>query len=341
MTTVSLNFMPAFYNKHLGLVYGEAYYFDPRYRAEVDGAEMRFLFEVFGRYGVGSPEPVPPASVFIQPVDLILLTQGAALDCPEDATLQTRGTPWAGLSVAEIERIDASEAARHPIVERVLAQYRVLAERYGERADVFGLKGGTLCIHTPYTTAHQLYGEELFMLMVAEPEGARVVLGKVQEIIFTVFERIARELQAQPTHLQLGDCSASLLSPTVYRDVVLPVNLTLAEGFATVGYHSCGASSHLLGEFAKLPSLRGIQLGAGTDLRRAVELMPGAMMEPLIDPLLLRNGTEAEVAEGITEVLEATAEAAKTTLCAWSFDRETPLANVETMYEVVRERRSG
>jgi len=51
MATVSLNFMPAFCSKHLGLVYGEAYYFEPEYRAEVDCAEQRFLYETLG--GVG------------------------------------------------------------------------------------------------------------------------------------------------------------------------------------------------------------------------------------------------------------------------------------------------
>ena len=341
MTAISLNFMPAFYHKHLGLVYGEPYYFDPAYRATVDCAEQRFLHETLGEHGVGSADPQPPTSIFIQPIDVILLTQGAALDCPEEATLQTRGTPWAGLSVAEIERIDADEAARHPIVDRVLEQYRVMVGMYGERADIFGLKGGSMAIHTPYTTAHQLCGEGLFMLMLEDPDGARVVLEKARAVIFAIFARLSRELGATPTHLHLGDCSASLLSPAVYHGVVLPSNAALAEGFSAVGYHSCGSSSHLLKDFATLPALGNIQLGPGTDLREAVRLMPQVLMQPLIDPLLLRNGSEAEVATGIADVLEATAPARETILCAWSFDRETPIENVATMYEVVEDHQSG
>lgn len=86
-------------------------------------------------HGVGSRTPEPPAGIFIQPIDLIMLTQGAALDCPDDATLQTRGAPWAGLSISEIELIDPLQAARHPIVERVLEQYWAMLELHGERAD--------------------------------------------------------------------------------------------------------------------------------------------------------------------------------------------------------------
>lgn len=338
MATISLNFMPAFYHKHLGLVYGEAYYFDASYRATVDCAEQRFLYEALGEHGVGSADPQPPTSIFIQPIDVVLLSQGATLDCPEEATLQTRGTPWAGLSVPEIEAIDAADAARHPIVDRLLEQYRTMVGLYGERADIFGLKSGSMTIHTPYTTAHQLCGEGLFMLMLEDPKGARVVLEKAREVIFAIFARISLELRAQPTHLHLGDCSASLLSPAVYRNVVLPVNAALTEGFSAVGYHSCGSSSHLLRDFATLPALANIQLGPGTDLREAVRLMPQVTMQPLIDPLLMRNGTEADVAESIAEVLEATAPAPQTMLCAWSFDGETPIGNVATMYEVTAER---
>ena len=49
---ISLNFMPAFYRRHAGLRYGEAYLFDPAYRAGVQCAEERFLFEALGRHGV-------------------------------------------------------------------------------------------------------------------------------------------------------------------------------------------------------------------------------------------------------------------------------------------------
>ncbi|MHB8994481.1 MAG: uroporphyrinogen decarboxylase family protein [Armatimonadota bacterium] len=338
MTTISLNFMPAFYNKHLGLTYGEAYYFDPAYRATVDCAEQRFLYEALGEHGVGSRTPQPATGIFIQPIDLILLTQGATLDCPEDATLQTRGAPWAGLSVGEIERLNPHQAARRPIVERVLEQYRAMLELYGERADIFGLKAGSMCIHTPYTTAHQLCGESLFMLMIEEPETARLVLEKVWAVISAVFARLLEELHAKPTHLHLGDCSASMLSPAIYRNVVLPINQKITQGFAAVGYHSCGSSSHLLKDFAELPRMSNIQLGPGTDLREAVRLMPTITMQPLIDPLLMRNGSRSEVAAQISTVLEATVEAPETMLCGWSFDRETPIENVAAMYETVAER---
>jgi hypothetical protein len=333
---ISLNFMPAFYHRHLGLEYGEAYYFDPAYRAGIERAEGRFLFEILGEYGVGSREPQPSTSVFIQAVDLIMRTQGAEWRFPADATVESWGTPWAGLAPAEIAAIDPTAAAHHPVIDALLAQYRTLERLYGERADVFGTKSGTMNIHTPFTTAHQLCGEELFVALLLEPERARLIFAKVWAIYAAIYARITAATGARLGRVQLGDCSAALLSAETYRSVVMPANQEVAARFAQAGYHSCGRSTHLLPEFRALPGLDSIQLGPGTDLAASARLLPGIHLQPLIDPVLMRQGTPETVAQALTRILHDTAGAPAVTLCAWSFDRDTPIDNVAAMYATVR-----
>ena len=335
--SISLYFMPAFFHRHVSVTYGEAYYFDPAYRATVDCAESRYLYDILGRYGVGSPTPMPRASLFIQPIDLLKLTQGATLYCPPDASLETHGHPWAGLSVETITRIDPDEAAHHPVIDRILAQYRELERRYGARADLFGIKSGTMNLHTPYTTAHQLCGEELFLMLVDDPEGVRAIFMKVWDIYRAVFMRLSKELGAPPVkYLQLGDCSAGLLSESIYRESVLPVNCELARQFPECGYHSCGASTHLISAFAELPNCTNMELGPGTDIARAAAAFPHRALSPLIDPVLMLSDSRSRVENVISQLLDATATAMRTCLCAWSFDSATPIGNVEAMYEVVR-----
>ena len=210
---------------------------------------------------------------------------------------------------------------------------------YGDRADIFGVKTGTMNVHTPYTTAHQLCGQRLLMLLLDDPAGARLVLDKVWAIYRAIYRRILAVTGARIARVQLGDCAASMLSESTYREVVLPVNARLAAEAGQAGYHSCGPSSHLLHAFAGLPGLDSIQLGPGTDLARAVELMPGVHLQPLVDPLVVRNGDTSDVASYAAAMIEATASAPATTLCAWSFDRETPIRNVDALYRVVEERR--
>ncbi len=335
---VSLNFMPAFFHKHLGVTYGDAFYFDPGYRAGVECAEGRFLYEILGRFGVGSPNPSPSPSLFIQPIDLLKATQGATVCCPLDATLETRGHAWADLSVAEIDRLDPRDAANHHFVDALLAQYHELQRLYGDQADLFGLKTGLMGIHAPFTTAHQLCGETLFFLLMDDPKGARLIFDKIWAIYQGIFARLRAEIGAPPlSRLNLGDCSASLISSEQYRAVVLPANQAIAAKFMRANYHSCGSSSHLLDAFADIPGVESIELGPGTNLPLAVRHLPGVAMRPLVDPLVMRNASPDAVAALTRVLVTDCAPAPTTTLCAWSFDRETPIANVAALYSAARE----
>lgn len=335
---ISLNFMPAFFHKHLGVTYGEAFYFDPRYRAEVECAEGRFLHGILGRFGVGSPVPSPSPGLFIQPIDLLKATQGSPVHCPVDAALETRGHAWAGYTIAEIARLNPRDAAHHPFIDAILDQYRALQKLYGDRADLFGIKTGTMAIHTPFTTAHQLYGEALFYLLIDDPQGARAIFDKIWAMYQAIFARLCEALHAQrPARIGMGDCSAGLIAMEQYREAVLPANRAVSSDFAQVSYHSCGPSSHLLDAFAAIPKVTAIELGPGTDLARAVRCLPGVAMRPLVDPLVMRNGSPGAVGVLTSALATACAPAPATTLCAWSFDPETPLENVETLYSTIKQ----
>jgi hypothetical protein len=331
-----LGYMPAYYTKHLGLTYGEAYYFDFAYRAKVMTAEARLLHEQLGDFGVGAANPDPVPNIFVQPIDLMLHTQGAPWRFPDDATLESVGAPWASMSIEEIAAIDPRTAAEHPVMDRLLEQYREIARHYGDAADIFNVKSGMMNIHAPYTTAHQLYGEELFILLMTEPEAAQVIFDKVWALYQAIYARTLAVTGTTFDRIYLGDCSASLLSESVYRERVLPVNQRLAALYPASGYHSCGLSTHLLTAFSTLPGLRHIQLGAGTDMAAAARHMPGVIMEPLIDPVRMREGTPDDVTRLITGILADTATAPSVNLCAWSFDSETPVENVRAMYQVVQ-----
>jgi hypothetical protein len=338
---ISLNFMPAFFTKHAGLSYGEGYYRDPEYRGLVECAESVFLHDVLGRYGVGAAQPRPSATLFIQPIDLIMGTQGAEWRMPPDATLESWGRPWAGLSPAEIAGIDPGEAAHHAVVDGIIEQYRDMVRLYGDRADLLGLKTGTLNIHTPFTTAHALCGEDFLVLLATEPAGARIIMDTVDAIYAAVYGRLAAVVGVEPRRVQLGDCSASLLSEPLYRQAVLPSNRAVAARFPSAGYHSCGPSSHLLPAFADLGPLDAVELGPGTNLALAARSLAGAVLRPLLDPVVMREGGADDAARLVANIITDTRAAPGGELCAWSLDGETPLVNVEAIYETAKEPARG
>ncbi len=333
---VSLNFMPAFYTKHTGTTYGEAFYFDIAHREKVERTESEFLHDTFGAHGVGAVHSKPSANIFIQPVDLIMRTQGAEWIFPEDGTVESLGAPWRGKSIEEIARIDAKAAASHPVIDTVLEQYEAMRMRYGN-ADIFGVKSGVMTIHTPYTTAQRLTSDDIFVHIATDPPGTRIVLDKVWEIYQAIYGRIADVLSVKLTRVNMGDCAASMLSAEHYRASVLPVNSMIASSFDSATYHSCGASTHLINAFAALPHVNAIQLGPGTDIAAAVHAMPKIHMQPLIDPLLMLNRTPDAVHTAIEQIINDSAKAPEITLCAWSFDRDTPFDAVNALYDAVED----
>ena len=78
-----------------------------------------------------------------------------------------------------------------------------------------------------------------------------------------------------------------------------------------------------------------IQLGPGTDLAAAARCLPGAHLQPLVDPLLMRQSAPECVVGSVRRLLDACSPAPATTLCVWSMDRDTPIGNVAALYETV------
>jgi hypothetical protein len=192
-----------------------------------------------------------------------------------------------------------------------------------------------MTIHTPFTTAHQLYGEELFIIMLTEPELASRIFYKIWDIYKAIYARIANATGTRISRVMLGDCSASLLSSDTYSNSVLPVNAYIAGQFKTAGYHSCGHSSHLISDFAKLPNLDAIQLGFGTNLTEITSLMPGVHVQPLTDAVNILMNDADTVSRSIEGILDDTMNAEEVTLCVWGLDRDTPIENVEAIYDSV------
>jgi hypothetical protein len=181
-----------------------------------------------------------------------------------------------------------------------------------------------------------LYGEELLVVMLTDPEATRIILDKVWRIYQAIFRRISGVTGARLAGIHLGDCSAAILAERTYRDVVLPVNRRLASEFERVSYHSCGPSSHLVSAFASLPNLGYIELGPGTDLRASACLMPNVHIAPLVDPIVVREGDPDAVHDEVEKILMDTRTSPRVTLCAWSFDRDTPIENVARIYSTVQ-----
>ena len=53
-------------------------------------------------------------------------------------------------------------------------------------------------VHAPFTTAHQLYGESLFYLLMDDPQGARVLFDTIWSMYQAIFVRLSAAIGTPP-----------------------------------------------------------------------------------------------------------------------------------------------
>ncbi len=149
----------------------------------------------------------------------------------------------------------------------------------GASLPLFGLP----TIASAINIAVNLYGQEILLAMLSEPEAARADLGTINNALVEMHRRYLSTIppaqlqsvigawRTQPAgYGQICGCSTQLLSPEIYRDFVAPLDDALLSAYPHGGMiHLCGAHTQHLPCWREMKSLRAVQLNdrAAEDLR--------------------------------------------------------------------------
>ena len=145
----------------------------------------------------------------------------------------------------------------------------------------------TPVIASPLNIAVNLYGEEILVAMLMEPEAARHDLQIINEVLIELHQWYRAHIPAQqlqpvcacgrcqpPGHGQICGCTTQLLSPGLYEEFIMPLDDALLGVYPHGGMiHLCGSHTQLIPLFAKMPHLKSVQLNdkAAEDLQFYVE----------------------------------------------------------------------
>ena len=145
----------------------------------------------------------------------------------------------------------------------------------------------TPVIASPLNIAVNLYGEEILVAMLMEPEAAHHDLQIINEVLIELHQWYrahipARQLQPvcscgrcqPPGHGQICGCTTQLLSPGLYEEFIMPLDDALLGIYPHGGMiHLCGSHTQLIPLFAKMPNLKCVQLNdkAAEDLKFYVD----------------------------------------------------------------------
>ncbi|MCJ7737841.1 MAG: hypothetical protein MUQ10_11110 [Anaerolineae bacterium] len=142
---------------------------------------------------------------------------------------------------------------------------------------------GLPTIASPLNIAVNLYGQEIFVAMLADPEAAHRDLRVISDLLCTLhrwyreqipFEQlqpvIAWERTQPPGFGQLCGCTTQLLSRGMYTEFIAPLDDELLSVYPNGGMiHLCGSHEQHISTWRQMGSLRAVQLND-----RAAEDLP-------------------------------------------------------------------
>jgi hypothetical protein len=167
---------------------------------------------------------------------------------------------------------------------RTLEFYREMLSRYPKCQEAIQISLPDL--QGPIDTADILWGSELFVMILAEPDLVTALLERIVRTMLAVakrfrdytHDRLDPEATTQhgyniPGRLMIRNDSAIMVSPDTYRDMVAPHDARLLGEVGSGSIHFCGNGQHLIEPMLEIPDLRGVDFGqAGMmDIKRIYE----------------------------------------------------------------------
>jgi len=200
--------------------------------------------------------------------------------------------PW---SEPEQVRIPADFLERPP-TSAVLQAIRILQRDYGERAAIVGKVMG------PWTLAYHLHGVQDFLMeTLLDPDKVHRFLDRLIEV--TVLFATA-QIEAGADVICVADhATGDLVSPRMYRDLLLPYHCQLAERLKVpLVLHICGNTLDRIGYIAT-SGFHGFHFDSKVEAEKAVEAVKHAtstggrltLLGNVNNPQVLLNGTPADV----------------------------------------------
>jgi hypothetical protein len=219
------------------------------------------------------------------------LLEGTVMGMPYGFTKE--GHPWLDYAhppiqgPEDVERLEPPDFHRSGVMPLV---HRFYADMIEELDDDFLVKFPDWLMG-PFGVACELRGFEKFLMdLVIDPEFAQQLLRAIVEARKSWQAQCDRFLDIERTRGVLGndDVYCPVLSPALYREAILPCAVELCQHYGGIFYwHSCGDTTKLVDDIARIPVVDLFHCGPWTDVAGACRVWGarGAPLEIMVEPV--------------------------------------------------------
>ncbi len=224
----------AWLHEHGGLRFDEPFFMEPRCRLEREQAAARLVAERFPDEPVycfeaclvqveGRRRPVALVGG-IQPNLILGAALGAELVFYGDKDADITPTPLAGIAdLASLWQIDWPNTWPVDLFLRQVRQMRAeLPPEYAVVPPFFWDTTGRATVHGILTTAQKLVGERVFLDVVDNRTFVRELFDWIADAYARLIRLFADAAGMPITGLHVGECSACMLGPDEFAELVLP-----------------------------------------------------------------------------------------------------------------------
>lgn len=289
----NLSLSEEWYNDRLGVKFDEDFWVDPIRRTE---NYMLLAYETAKKYpdiGAGdlNPRPAPVASDQYSHRFMAKLF-GCEIVYTEN---QAPSALSLDLEIEELARFPMPDLHKNEVLKKAVSDADLLKRKYG-------YVSGGINTGSPLNVAVTVFGESFLASCAGEPDIARhilMVIAKTEiRLIYEYSRYIDENYGVSPLHIGYGNCPAVMLSPELYKRVVLPVDLWVRQQCDYFYLHHCGIFDNYAGLYTAL-SPASLDVGGLSDYKKLRKYFPETMCSYIINP----ESIEGRSTEYIDEVI--------------------------------------
>jgi hypothetical protein len=305
-----ITFHPSYWNKNLGINFNEDFFYNYKYRLEADLKMRKYLFDHFGKYGIGEKDPE------IRPIigsDLIacgfILSEIAGCD----VVYSDSNSPQVickEMNNDEIREFKCPDLNQSHVFNKILNDVKDVYNKFGYSKNCINFMG-------IQNVALDLRGQEIFIDYLTSPDEVDVFLNEITKLTIDFVKEMNQYStlgsggvtsivnKVMPNVYVTSNCSVDMISNKMYEDILMKYDNILSDNFGEFGIHHCGSKmeDHSKG-YAKVKNLKFAEVGALSNIKEVRKDLPGIFLNLRYSPVKIANENFSQTMENILNMLE-------------------------------------
>ena len=215
------------------------------------------------------------------------------------------------VDIENVGEIKVPDFEKSSVMKRAFADIKTLESHYG-------FCKGDINWGSPLNALVSIYGEQFLMACALEPEKAKHAMRILIETFFKLYREISNKVEPERFPLEsivglYGNCPATMFSPKMYREVVLPVDKIFRSRVVNLNLHHCGVFDKYIDIYKEIdPS--SLDIGGGSDYRAIRKAFPDIPFSLIVNAPDVEGKTSAEIDELIGSMAEAAGPVSKVSM---------------------------